>query len=69
MAQMNLSTEQKQTHRCGEQTWGCQGGGRREWDGGGVWGQQVQTVTFRMEKQQGPAVQHRELEPISWERP
>ena len=27
MAQMNLSIEQKQTHRHGEQTCGCQGGG------------------------------------------
>ena len=28
MAQMNLSAEQKQTHRNGENTCGCQGGGR-----------------------------------------
>ena len=28
MAQMNLSTEKKQTHGHGEQTCGCQGGGR-----------------------------------------
>ena len=27
MAQMNLSTKQKQTHRHREQTCGCQGGG------------------------------------------
>ena len=27
MAQMNLSTKQKQTHIHGEQTCGCQGGG------------------------------------------
>ena len=27
MTQMNLSTEQKETHRHGEQTCGCQGGG------------------------------------------
>ena len=27
MAQTNLSTEHKQTHRQGEQTCGCQGGG------------------------------------------
>ena len=31
MAQMNLSTNQKQTHRHREQTCGCQGG-----DGGGM---------------------------------
>ena len=30
---MNLSTKQKWTHRPGEQICGCQGGGRREWDG------------------------------------
>ena len=28
MAQMNLSTKQKQTHKHGEQTCGCQRGGR-----------------------------------------
>ena len=27
MAQMNLSTEKKQTHGLGEQTFDCQGGG------------------------------------------
>ena len=35
---MNPSTEQKQTHRHGEQTYGCQGAGGREWDGLGVLG-------------------------------
>ena len=38
MTQMNLSTEQKQTYRHREQTCGCKWGGRREWDGLGVWG-------------------------------
>lgn len=38
MAQMNLSTEQKQTHERGEQTCGCQAGVTGEWDGLGVWG-------------------------------
>jgi len=38
MAQMNLSTKKKQTHGHGEQTCGCQGGWRREWDGLEVWG-------------------------------
>ena len=32
MAQMNLSTKQKQTHRHREQTCGCQGEGER-WTG------------------------------------
>ena len=35
MTQMNLSTQQKQTHRHREQTCGCQGGGGWEegWSG------------------------------------
>ena len=37
MAQMNLSAEQKQTHRHKEQIYGFQGGWRREWDVG-IWG-------------------------------
>ena len=51
-----------------EQTCGCQVGRGREWDGPGVWGQQVQTITFGMDKQWDPIVQHRELCPISWDR-
>ena len=35
MAQMNLSTEKKQTHGRGEQTCGCQGGGSgMDWEFG-----------------------------------
>ena len=34
MAQINLSTKQKQTHRHREQTCGCQGGWGKEGDGG-----------------------------------
>ena len=37
IAQMNLSTEQKQSYRHGEQTCGCQEG-EEEWDGLGVLG-------------------------------
>ena len=49
MAQMKLSKEQKQTHRHGEQT-AVAKGERKEWDwnGLGVWGWQMQTITFRM---------------------
>ena len=56
---MNTSKKQKQTHRHKEQTYGCQGGEGRE--GLGVWDQQMQTIIYRMDKQQGPTVQHREL--------
>jgi len=42
-AQVNLCTQQKQTHRHGEETHDCRGsgegrGGGRELDGLGVWG-------------------------------
>ena len=36
MAQMDLSTEQKQTHRHGEETYGAKGG--EGWDGLEIWG-------------------------------
>ena len=56
MTQMNLSTEQKQTHRCREQTCGCQGQGGEEkmdWEFGD---QQKKTIIYRMDKQQGPTL-------------
>ena len=39
-----------------------------KWDGLGVWGQQVQTITFRVDKQWDPAAQHRKLYPITCDR-
>ena len=66
---MNLSAKQKQTHRHKEQTCGCQGGREWERDGLGVWDWQMQTVIQRMDKQQGPTVQHRELYSISCDKP
>ena len=65
---MNLSTKQKETHGHEAQTCSCQEGGEGEWDGLGVWGQQMQTITYRMNKQQGPTLQNRELYLISWDR-
>ena len=38
---MNLSMKQKQNHGHREQTDGCQGGGSRERDGMGGWGEQM----------------------------
>ena len=56
MTQINLSMKQKQTHRHREQTSGCQGG--REmgegWIGSLRW--QMQTIIYRMDKQQGPTL-------------
>ena len=56
---MNLPMKEKQTHRHGEQTCGCQA------EGGvgielGVWDQLMQTIIYTMDKQ-GPTVQHREV--------
>ena len=47
---MNPPRENKQTHGLGEQTCGCQRG-EGEQDGQGVWGQQMQTITFGVDKQ------------------
>ena len=58
---MNLSMKQKQTHRHREQACGGQG---REWqgrDGQGAGDQQLQVITYRMDKQQGPTMQYGEL--------
>ena len=66
--QMNLST--KQTHRQGEQTCGCQGGG----EGSGMDGEfgVCRCKLFHLEwisNEVGPAGQPRELCPVSWDRP
>ena len=59
MTQMNLFM--KETHRHREQTCGCQELG--------VWDQQIQTIIYGMNKQQGPTVQHEELYSISCDKP
>ena len=66
---MNLSRKLKQTHRHREQTCGCQGGGGWGRDGVGVSGQQMQTTIYKMDKQQGPTVQHREPYSVSCDKP
>ena len=58
----------KTDHRHGEQTCGCCRGGEREQHGQGFWGWQMQTITFGMDTQYGPTVQHEKLCPISWVR-
>ena len=64
---MNLSM--KQTHRPREYICGCQRGGGvgEEWIG--VWGQQTQTIVYRMGKQHDPTKQHREVYSISCDKP
>ena len=64
---MNLFT--KETYRHRNQTYGCQGEGGWRRDGLGVWDQRVQTIMYKMDKKQGPTVQHRELYSISCDKP
>ena len=68
-SQMNLSMKQKQTRGHTEQTVGCQGGGEQGREGLGVWDQQIQTITYRMDGEGGPSVQYRELYSASWDKP
>ena len=58
---MNLPMKHKQNKGHRKQTGGCQGGGRWERDGLGVWYQQMQTGIYRTDKQQGLTVQHRKM--------
>ena len=54
-----------ETYRHREQAYVCKGRERRKWDGWGVWGWQMQTIPFRMDKQGGSPVQRKELYPVS----
>ena len=60
---MNLFTKQKQTQTLKTNLWLP----KEKWVGNklGVWDQQIQTTVYKIDKQQGPAVQHRELYSIS----
>ena len=51
-----MKQKQKQTHRYREQTCGCQRAGGWGRDGLGVWDEQMQTIIYRMDKQQGGTV-------------
>ena len=48
--------------------WGPRGRGCGR-DGVGGWDEQVQTVRHRLDRQRGPAVQHRELRALSCDKP
>ena len=63
---MNLSVKQKQNHGHRKQICGGQGGGTWERDGVGA---STQAFICRMDKQQGPTVQHRELYSIYCDKP
>ena len=63
---MSLSTKWKQTHRQGEQTFGCQGGvvGRKM-----EWKLVPADVSYYTQREQGATVQHRELYSMSYDKP
>ena len=67
MPQMNLPMKQKQTHRHREQTCGCPGGREEGWTGS--LGLADAASIYRMDKQQGPAAEHRKPCSISWDKP
>ena len=64
MTQKNLSTKQKQTHRCREQTCGCPGQGVMDWEFG-----INRCKLYRMDKQQSPTLQDKELYSIPCNKP
>ena len=53
---MNTSTKQKLTYRHRDQTCGCQRGGGEGEGQTGIWNEQMQTIMYMMDKQQGPTV-------------
>ena len=66
---MNLSVKQKQSQGHREQIGGFQGGSGRERVKVGVWDQKMRTGKYRMNGQQSPTVQHRELYSIFCDKP
>ena len=58
---MNLVAKQKQAHRLREQIYGCQDGRMGARESKGVWDGHVHTAKFKMNSQQVPTAQHREL--------
>ena len=61
MTQTNLSTKQKQTQTRENGLLVAKREGRWRRDEAGVWDDQMQTNTYRMDKQQGHTIQYREL--------
>ena len=58
---MDLFTKQKETHGLENLTYGCQGKRMKGSDMQGIWDRLLLTAIFKMDNQQGPTEQHREL--------
>ena len=65
---MNLSMKQKQTHK-ENRLMVAKGEAQQGKEGLGSWGWQMETSIYRIEKQQSPSVQHRELHSIPCDKP
>ena len=65
----NEPTKQKETHGHTEETCSRQERAGEARGQLGVWGRQMPTITFRMDKQQGPNVHLRELYSTSYDKP
>ena len=61
---MNLFTKQIQTHRLRKQTYGSHKRKKVERDKLGVQDENIHTTVYKIDSQQGPTVQHRELNSI-----
>ena len=51
-----LFTKQKQTHRYKKQTYGYQMGNVAGRNKSGVWGEEIQTTIYKIDKQQGSTI-------------
>ena len=58
---MNLFTKQKQSYRLRKQTYGPHKRKNVGRDKLGVWDENIHTTVYKIGSQQGPTVQHREL--------
>ena len=63
----NLFTKQKQAYRYQKQTYGCQRGNIVGMDKSGAWDEHTHMTTYKIDNQQGPTVQHRELYSIFYD--
>ena len=66
---LSMKQKQKETHRHREQTHGCRAVEWGQGQGLGVLDQQMQTITYRVDKQQGPTITHGKLYSFSYNKP
>ena len=69
MTQMNLSMKQNGLTDIENRRVVAKGQEEKVKERMGVWDQQIQTITYEMDKQQGPTVQNRELYSMSYDKP